>query len=179
MYKLCRTNKTTLARHAKRRHNDNLSEVVVRPYSESSETVRKARERCEKANIADVETVVRPSSLDAASGMSDVELFPDEFGEKSTKTGQTVDPPVPAKKQIEKVQTTLSFEDQAARDQPVDTLHSKIDTLINEFKELKLQVKSATKIKKPGLKPLMAVDGKSLEETAKLLLHWPEVKKHP
>lgn len=170
MYKLCRTNNTTLARHAKRRHDGNLSEIDVQPYLGSSETVRKARMHCEKHCSKDVLAVV-PSSVDPASSTSEEKRLSDEL-EKSAEVVQPVDAPVPAKKQIGKVQTTLAFEGQAVHGQPVDSLHSKIDTLMKEVKELKLQVNC----KKPGPSPLMAVDRISHEETALLLLHWPEVQ---
>lgn len=166
MYKLCRTNNTTLARHAKRRHDGNLSEIDVQPYLGSSETVRKARMHCEKHCSKDVLAVV-PSSVDPASSTSEEKRLSDEL-EKSAEVVQPVDAPVPAKKQIGKVQTTLAFEGQAVHGQPVDSLHSKIDTLMKEVKELKLQVNC----KKPGPSPLMAVDRISHEETALLLLHW-------
>ncbi len=69
MYQLCRRNKTTVDRHASRRHKDNLSEVVVKPYYD--ESVRKAREKCEE-NKNSAKSV---SSVDSASGRSDIKLF--------------------------------------------------------------------------------------------------------
>ena len=54
------------------------------------------------------------------------------------------------------------------------SLHAKVDTLIHEFKEFKIKSLENQKDTRPN--PLLAVDGKSAEETAELLLQWPDVK---
>ena len=91
------------------------------------------------------------------------------------RTAQTTDSVVPSKKPtLEKKQTVVCFENKTVME-PVQTetlLHSKIDSLIGEFKELKLQqLRSTTKIKEIGKNPLTAVDSRCLAETTELLLH--------
>ena len=53
-------------------------------------------------------------------------------------------------------------------------LPAKVDTLINEFKEFKIKSLGNQKDSRPN--PLLAVDAKSAEETAELLLQWSDVK---
>ena len=96
------------------------------------------------------------------------------------RAAPTIEPVVvpPKKPSLEKVQSVLSFDNQNVPEQKQTdvSLHSKIDSLIGEFKELKLQLGSKTKVKETGQHPLATVDAKCLAETTELLLHWPEVK---
>ncbi len=95
------------------------------------------------------------------------------------RAAQTIDSVVPPKKPtLEKVQTVLWFDNKTVpeHEETDELLHSKIDSLIGEFKELKLHLTSTAKIKETFPKSLTAVDSKCLAETTELLLHWPEVK---
>ncbi len=95
------------------------------------------------------------------------------------RAAQTIDSVVPPKKPtLEKVQTALWFDNKTVpeHEETDELLHSKIDSLIGEFKELKLHVTSTAKIKETCPKSLTAVDSKCLAKTTEVLLLWPEVK---
>ena len=83
------------------------------------------------------------------------------------------------------MQTRISFETRnSTKESPSATqesyvprdsaLHAKIDSLINEFKDFK--IRSHESGKESQHNPLLAVNGKSYEEAAQLLLKWPDIK---
>ena len=66
MYQLYPRNQTTADRHASRRHKDNFSDVVVKPYYD--ESIRKAREKSEEYKYS----AKSGSCLDSTTGRSDI-----------------------------------------------------------------------------------------------------------
>ncbi|CAB4022616.1 Hypothetical predicted protein [Paramuricea clavata] len=177
LYQLCRSNKTSIKRHAERRHDNNLSQADVRSYYDSDETVRMARKKYEAqqsiGHPKKVDTVVRVQSAPNVSEGSTLSKSPEE-----TISGGQLKTYLP-----EKVQTKLSFNASCSEEQSSvkqgelttdASLHAKVDTLINEFKEFKIKSLGNEKDRRPN--SILAVDGKSAEETAELLLQWPDVK---
>ena len=56
------------------------------------------------------------------------------------------------------------------------SLHSKIDTLISEFKDFKVSFKSASQAKESQCTPLSSINSTSAEGITNMLVHWPEIK---
>ena len=95
------------------------------------------------------------------------------------------DETTPKTRTPQKIQKTISFKacnsekesPSVIKDSEItcdSALHAKVDGLINEFKEFK--IRSHESRKESQQNPLLAVNGKVYEETAQLLLNWPDIK---
>ena len=101
---------------------------------------------------------------------------------------QNPDETTPKTRMPQKIQKTISFKacssekesPSAIKDSEItcdSALHANVDgliPLINEFKEFKIRSRETRKESQQN--PLLAVNGKVYEETAQLLLNWPDVK---
>ena len=95
------------------------------------------------------------------------------------------DETTPKTRTPQKIQKTISFKacnsekesPSVIKDSEItcdSALHAKVDGLINEFKEFKIRSRESRKESQQN--PLLAVNGKVYEETAQLLLNWPDIK---
>ena len=163
-----------------------MSRADVRPYYDSDETVRLARKKCEAQQSSEISpiTIGCPKKADTvqsspcgSDGLTSSTLS--KLPDATTSGGQLTHLP-------DKVQTKLQFNSPSSEEQLLlkqgklrndASLHTKVDTLINEFKEFKIKSLGNEKDSRPNT--LLAVGGKSAQETAELLLQWPDVKKYP
>ena len=165
IFKLCRSNNTSIKRHVERRHKNNVKEADVRSYYDCDETVRMARKKCEAEQ--GTETSAKPNiTMDSSLCKKPVEIT------LKTHTPEKMQKEIDFKtSNIKKLSSNAVKESEVIRD---SALHSKIDNLIDEFKEFKIRSNESRKESQHN--PLLAVDGKVYEETAQLLLKWPDIK---
>lgn len=165
IFKLCRSNNTSIKRHVERRHKNNVKEADVRSYYDCDETVRMARKKCEAEQ--GTETSAKPNiTMDSSLCKKPVEIT------LKTHTPEKMQKEIDFKtSNIKKRSSSAVKESEVTRD---SALHSKIDNLIDEFKDFKIRSNESRKESQHN--PLSAVDGKVYEETAQLLLKWPDTK---
>ncbi len=167
----CRQNQTT--RHIQRHHATSKSSDIIKPFHNSDESVKKARKCLEEFQE---QSCMKQNSTVASAPCLQTRILPVSFHA----------PPVPHKgdnagSTKPMLQTTLTRNSTTTLNEDVSqsndaSLHSKIDTLISEFKDFKVSFKSASQAKESQCTPLSAINSTSAEEITNILLHWPEVK---
>ena len=165
VFKLCRRDKSTLDRHAAHRHPK--SKPLVKPYNDKDEIVSKACEFASQWDKSDTKAKVPVKPKSKQKPIKEIPTF------TKTVIPAMFDVPKAAQPTITKplpVVDLPSINEESSHD---TLLHSKIDTLISEFRDLKLNSK---KSKDTTSTPLSAIDGKYAKEVSELLLKWPEVK---
>ena len=166
-------NQTTTKRHIQRHHaQSKSSDVIIKSFYDSDENVKKARKCLEELQ----ETTKQNFTVASTSRLQTRNLPPIPFNA----------PPMPHKgdnaastKPL--VQVTLARNSTTTIDEDPSqsndaSLHSKIDTLISEFKDFKVSFKSASQAKESQCTPLSSINSTSAEEITNMLVHWPEIK---
>ena len=170
VYKLCRNNDSSIQRHIQRRHQG--KEVpVIRLFNDKEENVSKARDFVKKWES------LAPNEKAKLKGKTKSDLK----GPQKKNLSQTV-PDAPAKPKVfhpisipKSVVPNSNPPDDTKQSREESVLHSKIDMLISEFREFKLQSKSSKGIQNMPT-PLSAIGAKCSHEVSELLLKWPDIK---
>ena len=159
----------------------------MKPYCDTAETVKKAREYIENQPGNGTFNDKSQSKKDTACSSSGAEASPLtvndspvlEPSKSTSKTGYTTSSSLQNGSNL--IQSTLfahsktscKDKDLSNASSTMQSLHDKVDTLINDFKEFRL--KSSPNFVHFNTS-LAAIDGKLANEVAYMLLHWTDVK---
>ena len=187
-FKLCRQDQTTANRHIQRKHaNSKPSDVIIKPFydnDDNDESVKKARKCLEELQE---QSSMKQSSAKSSTKQSSTVASTPRLQPRTLPDVPSYAPPVPHKSDIAGLSkplmqaTTLTRNSRTTiinenANQSNDmSLHSKIDTLISEFKDLKVSFKSAAQAKESQCTPLSSINSKSAEEVSNMLVRWPEI----
>ena len=184
-FKLCRQDQTTANRHIQRKHaNSKPSDVIIKPFYDNDESVQKARKCLEELQE---QSLMKQSSAKRSTKQSSTVASTPRLQSRILPDVPSNAPLVPHKSDIAGLskplmQATLTRNSRTTiinenANQSNDmSLHSKIDTLISEFKDLKVSFKSAAQAKESQCTPLSSINSRSAEEVTNMLVRWPEIK---
>lgn len=178
VFQLCRRDKTTINRHIERRHKKS-SNIIIKSFYDNDERVKNAR-KC-------IESQSQVTPKQTKQGSTAVMAPPLQTTLHTNRSASSISSPSATKyasgsaKPKAITQSTLTLNpnsstecEDTTQSKEYASLHAKIDTLINGFKDFKIKSCSQTK---EGLRmPLSAVSSASAEEVSSLLVRWPEVK---
>ena len=163
MFKLCRQNRTTTNRHIQRHHaKSKSSDVIIKPLYDSDESVKKAQKCLEESQE---QSSTKQSSTVASAPHLQTRILPDvpfnapPMPHKGDNAGSTK--PLMQATLTRNSRTTINEDASQSNDA---SLHSKIDTLISEFKDFKVSFKSASQAKESQCTPLSSISSTSAEE---------------
>ena len=165
--KLCRRDKSTVDRHIRRRHN-NDPKVVIKPYLDETITVKKARECLENIASDQLKTFEQPcrtASLPSNSSAPSTRVI--ETGLVQSTIVATANTSNPSSCVL-----SLAKKESSNSTTEMSTLLSKVDKLIKEFRELKVNP-SVKNVNQPSL--LLSI-GKKASGDVEIVSQSPEVK---
>ena len=162
---------------------DKTSDVIIKPFYDNDESVKKARKCLEELQE---QSSMKQSSAKSSTKQSSTVASTPRLQSRILPDVPSNAPPVPHKSDIAGLskplmQATLTRNcrttiiNENANQSNDMSLHSKIDTLISEFKDLKVSFKSAAQAKESHCTPLSSINSKSAEVT-NMLVRWPEIK---